>query len=80
MFEIFSLLFRIIYDVDVRCPGAFHDARVWRFSEVKPYLEQRWPRFLLAGDSAYPRSLVMVTPFPKRESDRDPIKRLFNLR
>ena len=71
---------RLIYDVDFRCPGQFHDARVWRFSETKQYLEQRWPRFLLAGDSAYPKSTVLVTPYTEAEAQNDASKRLFNLR
>ena len=66
--------------MDSRCPGGFHDARVWRFSEAKQFLEQRWPRFLLAGDSAYPKSTVLVTPYTQAEAQDDETKRLFNLR
>ena len=87
-------LIRLIYDVDFRCPGSFHDARVWRsiekhyfsysmviirFSAVKQYLEQRFPRYLLA-DSAYPRGLVLVTPYSRAEARDDKSKRLFYLR
>ena len=71
---------RIIYDVDYRCPGRYHDARVWRFSQAKEYIEQRYPRYLLAGDSGYPKSNVLVTPYPRAECGNDESKRLFNLR
>ena len=85
----------LIYDVDFCCPGSFHDACVWRsiekhyfsyskvifrFSAVKQYLEQRFPHYLLAGDSAYPRSLVLVTSYSRAEARDDESKRLFNLR
>ena len=71
---------RLIYDVDIRCPGSFHDATVWRYSEVKNYIETRHPRFLLAGDMGYPKSPVLITPFRTAEAEADPLKHLFNMR
>ena len=71
---------RIIFDVDYRCPGRMHDAKVWRFSEAKQYLEQRFPRFLVAADAGYPRSTVVVVPYTDAEARRDESKRLLNLR
>ena len=71
---------RTIFDVDFRCPGRMHDAKVWRFSQAKQYVEQRYPRFLLAGDAGYPRSTVVVVPYTEAEAQNDDRKRLFNLR
>ena len=71
---------REIYDVDFRCPGGFHDAKVWRFSKVKTAIEQRWPIYFLAGDEGYPKSDVLVIPYPANQADNDPSKRLFNIR
>ena len=47
---------------------------------MKKALEIRQPRFRVAGDSAYPRSVMLVTPFSNEESDHNLRKRLFNLR
>ena len=71
---------RLIFDVDVRCPGRMHDARIWRYSHAKQYVEQRYPRFLMAGDAGYPRSSVVVIPYSQAEARDDESKRLFNLR
>ena len=71
---------RKIYDIDLRCPGSFHDARVWKFSEAKFAIERRFPRFYLAGDQGYPKSEVLITPYPDAEAEVDPDKKLFNLR
>ena len=71
---------QLIFDVDFRCPGRMHDAKVWRYSQGKQYVEQRWPRFLLVGDKGYPKSTVLVTPYTEAEAGMDESKRLFNLR
>ena len=63
-----------------RCPGSFHDARVWKFSHAKFSLERRFPRYLLAGDQGYPKSPLLVIPYPDEEAEQDPSKRLFNIR
>ena len=63
-----------------RCPGSFHDARVWKYSHAKFALERRFPRYLLAGDQGYPKSSLLVIPYPDAEAEYDPTKRLFNLR
>ena len=71
---------RLIYDVDFRCPGSYHDSRVWSFSEVKTVLENRFPRYFVAGDQGYPRSPILITPYSANEVDMDPSKKLFNIR
>ena len=58
---------KLIRDIDVRWPGSTHDARVWCRSEVKPYLEQQ-RRFLIAGDSGYPISEILIKPYTTAEA------------
>lgn len=67
----------LIYDIDCGWPGSTHDARIWRMSDVKIALEQQ-QQFLLAGDSGYPISTLLVKPFSTAESRADPRKALFN--
>lgn len=71
---------RLIYDLELGAPGSWNDASVWRQSDVKKALERRCPRFRLAGDSGYPRSVILITPFSQIEGENDMSKRLFNLR
>ena len=71
---------RLFYHLELGAPGSWNDSAVWRQSEVKKALETRQPRFRVAGDSAYPKSVMLVTPFSNEESDHNPRKRLFNLR
>jgi len=59
--------------------GSAHDARVWNYSAVKPIIEQN-RQFLLAGDSAFPLSDVLIKPFSNAEALYDPRKKLFNAR
>ena len=68
-----------IYDVDCGWPGATHDSRIWNRSEVKRYVEEQ-RRFLMAGDTGYPISEVLVKPYSTVESGQDRRKRLFNRR
>ena len=70
---------RLIRDIDIRWPGSTHDGRIWGRSQVKPYLEQQ-RRFLIAGDSGYPISEVLIKPYTTAEAANDPRKRLFNRR
>jgi hypothetical protein len=72
----------LICDLDVDWPGKTHDAKVWAWSDVRAYLEGgAVPEFyLLAGDSAYPISTVLVKPYSNREALDDALKRLFNKR
>ena len=51
---------RLIFDVDVRAPGRMHDSRVWRYSHAKQYVEQRHPRFLLAGDAFQSPGIFLI--------------------
>ena len=71
---------RLIYDLNLASPGSFSDSTTWRCSTVKTILEGLHPKFLLAGDSGYSKSKIMVTPFSNEEALGDPHKRLFNLR
>ena len=66
-----------ICDLDVGWPGSTHDSRVWCRSQVKPYVEQQ-RRFLIAGDSGYPISEVLIKPFNINEASQDKRKRIFN--
>jgi hypothetical protein len=66
-------------DIDVGWPGSTHDARVWARSEVKQYLEQQ-RRFLVAADSGYPISEVVIKPYSTNESAQDARKKTFNRR
>ena len=61
-------------------PGRLPDSVTWRTSPVKVLLESQHPLFRIAGDSAYPKSKLMVTPYRTAEAANDPSKRLFNLR
>ncbi|TRY72003.1 hypothetical protein TCAL_09538 [Tigriopus californicus] len=54
--------FSLIRDFEVKWAGSTHDSRIWRNSPAKIILEQQ-TEFLIAGDSAYPISPVLVKPF-----------------
>lgn len=45
----------------------------------KPYLEQQ-RRYLVAADSAFPISDVLIKPYSTREAEQDPLKARFNTR
>ena len=66
-------------DIDVGWPGGTHDSRVWARSDVKQYLEEQ-RRFLIAGDSGYPISEVLIKPYGTAEAGNNRRKRLFNSR
>jgi len=68
-----------ICDLDAGWPGSTHDSRVWNRSQVKPYVEEQ-RRFLIAGDSGYPISEVLIKPFNIKEASQDRRKRIFNTR
>ena len=69
----------LICALDPDWPGSSHDAHIWRESIFKPLIEQNH-RFLLAGDSAFPISDVLVKPYSTRDAMDDRRKRLFNIR
>ena len=71
---------RKIYDIVLAAPGFYHDAAVWSLSWVKAWLETRFPHRYTLGDSAYPQSLVMMTPYPVNQTQDDDSKCLFNVR
>ena len=70
---------KLIHALDVDWHGSAHDAKVWRLSMVRALIEDR-PQFLLAGDSGYPISSVLMTPFSARDTRDDRLKARFNSR
>jgi len=69
----------LILDIVADWQGANHDARVWDNSEVKGKIE-RQREFLVAGDSGYPISDVLMKPYPNREALNHARKTEFNTR
>ena len=69
----------LILDIVADWQGANHDARIWDNSPVKGLIE-RQREFLIAGDSGYPISDVLMKPYPNREALVDPRKAEFNTR
>lgn len=59
---------KITYALDPDWHGAAHDARIWAQSLFKPLIEQQ-RRFLVAGDSAFPISDVLIKPYTRAETD-----------
>ena len=68
---------RYFCDLDCSWPGSTHDARVWNRSQVKQYLEEQ-REFLVAADSGYPISEVVVKPYSTADAAQDPRRRKFN--
>ena len=64
-------------DIDVGWPGGTHDSRVWARSDVELYIEEQ-RRFLIAGDSGYPISEVLIKPYSTAEAGNNRRKRIFN--
>ena len=67
------------FDLDVGWPGSTHDSRIWNRSEVKNYIEQQ-RRYLIAGDTGYPISEVLIKPYTTAEAANSQRKRVFNSR
>jgi hypothetical protein len=57
----------LILDLDLDWPGVTHDARVWAYSTVRQYLETVPGYYLIAGDSAYPISPILMKPYSNRQ-------------
>jgi hypothetical protein len=70
---------QITCDIDCDWHGGAHDAAIWSDSHAKRYIE-RQRRFLLAGDSAYPISDILIKPYSNNEAQQDYAKRVFNAR
>ena len=68
---------RYFCDLDCSWPGSTHDARVWNRSKVKQYFEEQ-REFLVAADSGYPISEVVVKPYSTADAAQDPRRRKFN--
>ena len=52
-------------DVSIGWPASMHDARIWRMSHLSQVIEDRLAAtpYFIVGDSAYPLSLRMMTPY-----------------
>ena len=59
---------RRIYDIILTAPGSFHDAALWSMSQRKAWLETWFPQRIFLGDSAYPQTEVLMTPYPEDQS------------
>lgn len=68
-----------ILDIDADWHGAAHDATIWTYSNMRRVIEENRVH-LVAGDSAFPISDTLVKPFSTDEAQRDPVKKLWNLR
>jgi hypothetical protein len=68
---------RLILDLNADWQGSNNDARIWNNSPVKAMIE-RQRQYLLAGDSAYPISENLITPYRNAEALRQPLKARFN--
>ena len=69
----------LILDIVADWQGANHDARIWENSVVKGMFE-RQREFLIAGDSGYPISDVLMKPYSNREALNHLRKTEFNTR
>ena len=70
---------RIIYALDADWPGSAHDSGIWNSSLFKPLIEQQ-RRFLVAADSAFPISDVVIKPYSQADAAVDAQKARFNTR
>ena len=69
-----------IYDIVCNAPGSFHDASIYRLSQVKPYLESLYPRVYVVGDKAFALNDTMITPFKRNAANYNQDTKLFNIR
>jgi len=69
---------RLIYDLDVGWPGSTHDARIWKRSEAKSYLEEEGGPFYIVGDSGYPISEMLMKPYTTEEAANNRQRKKFN--
>ena len=72
---------RKIYDIQLSSPGSYHDSATYTMSMFKGWLETRneLGGYVL-GDSAYPLSTYLLTPYDENESQECMSKCLFNVR
>ena len=73
--QVLSGIDRLIYDLVLGAPGRMHDSVVWRTSPVKVHLEEQHPLFRVLGDSAYPKSKLLITPYSTAQAANDESKR-----
>ena len=66
---------RLVRNVIATFAGSTHDARAWRSSAMKAYIEAQ-RRFYGVADSPYPISRTLMKPFPQNELTQR--KRAFN--
>lgn len=55
-----------ILDVFIGFPGSVHDSRVFRNSPLAQNLEEKCGRYFILGDSGYPLTTKLLTPFKDR--------------
>lgn len=68
----------LFIDVDIRWPGGVHDARVFRTSDIFQVLPNLCePNFFVLGDSAYPLSKWVLTPY-KNYGQLTPVQLNYN--
>jgi hypothetical protein len=60
---------KLIRNIVTVFAGSWHDARVFRNSSLKPFMDSQ-RRFLLAADSAYLISRNVMKPYPEKQSGR----------
>lgn len=71
---------KLILDINANFQGSANDARVWKNSSAKEVVHRNH-EYLLAGDSAYPITPVLITPYRSNEGlVDDRTKREFNTR
>jgi len=58
-------------DVVVHSPGRMNDASIYASSQFNVEWTTNYRPFCVAGDSAYPSSVALVTPFTEREMSND---------
>lgn len=57
---------RKIRDVFIGYPGSVHDSRVFRTSPLSQTIENKCGQYFLLGDSGYPLTKNLLTPFKDR--------------
>lgn len=61
----------IITSVDAGWPGSVHDSRIWRRSGIQNILKEFNGAYCLLGDSGYPISPWLMTPFKPAEGAQE---------
>ena len=54
---------RRIYNILCQAPGSFLDAAIWGQSDALSWFRTEFPYKCILGDSAYPQSEFLMTPY-----------------